>query len=104
MPKRTVVIAILGSDQGAVGTNQILFGTRQWHEWLVDGESFIFKGLAGHFTARHELRRGIPYWYAYRRRGGKLSKTYVGKSEDLTLERMEMVSTALAGDVNTVIE
>jgi hypothetical protein len=41
----------------------------------------------GTFTARKELRSwGGVYWTAYRTRGEKLRKAYLGKAEDLTLE------------------
>ena len=67
-------------------------GSQQWYEWLASHPGFQFEGGTGHFTARRELRRGIEYWYAYRRYAGKLSKTYLGKSEELTLERLEQAS------------
>lgn len=68
-----------------------------WYTWLADGNSFIYEGLQGHLTARCELRRGASYWYGYRRRDGKLSKTYLGKSADLTQETLEQASALLAG-------
>ena len=39
------------------------------------------------------------YWYGYRRQDGKLSKIYLGKSEELTQDRLEQASTLLAGRV-----
>ncbi len=84
-----------GTDSGA--SSELPVGSRQWFAWLTDHSGFIFRGSAGHFTARLELRRGIPYWYAYRWRGGKLSKTYLGKATELTLERLEQASARLAG-------
>jgi LuxR family maltose regulon positive regulatory protein len=72
-------------------------GSPQWYAWLAHHQSFLFEGGAGHFTARRETRRGSEYWYAYRRRDGKLSKTYLGKSEELTPERLEQASAHLAG-------
>ena len=44
-------------------------------------------------TARKETRaRGGTYWVAYRKIDGKLTHTYLGRSEDLTLSRLEQVA------------
>jgi LuxR family maltose regulon positive regulatory protein len=58
---------------------------------------FVFHGNAGHLTARRETRRGAPYWYGYRWRVGKLAKAYLGKSVELTQERLEQACARLAG-------
>ena len=76
---------------------QIRVGSQRWYNWLEENRGFVFEGNSGHLTARREMRRGMLYWYGYRRRGGKLSKMYLGKSEDLTHERLEQVSASLAG-------
>ncbi|HEX6478919.1 MAG TPA: NB-ARC domain-containing protein [Ktedonobacteraceae bacterium] len=47
------------------------------------------------FTARKEQRPGGRYWYAYRRVQGKLHTAYLGKSEELTFERLNTVATIL---------
>src|SRR6185503_17851960 len=73
-------------------------GSRRWTAWLGKHQEFVFKGSVGHLTARREIRRGSAYWYAYRRRSGKLNKIYLGKSEALTLERLEQASARLAGE------
>ncbi len=78
-------------------SHTIRVGSSSWYAWLASHHGFIFEGGAGHFTARREMRRGIAYWYAYRRRAGKFSKTYLGKSEELTQERLEQASALLAG-------
>lgn len=78
-------------------TDPIALGCEQWLHWLGKNTRFVFKGYAGHFTARREARRGINYWYAYRRLGGKLHKTYLGKSEELTIDRLEQAGAQLSG-------
>ncbi|MBI5303920.1 MAG: hypothetical protein HY868_17420 [Chloroflexi bacterium] len=77
--------------------NPIRVGSPQWFAWLDQTPGFVFEGGAGYFTARRETRRGIAYWYAYRWRAGKLAKTYLGKSEELTQECFEQASARLAG-------
>lgn len=69
----------------------------QWNGWLQKNKQFQFKGTVGHFSARREMRKGGDYWYAYRRRDGKLHKTYLGKSEEVTARRLEQAAAELAG-------
>jgi LuxR family maltose regulon positive regulatory protein len=90
---------LLLNDAGPDAADAVRVGSPHWHAWLarVDNSGFIFKGDAGHFTARREVRRGSPYWYAYRRRGGKLRKVYLGKSEEVTQECLDQASARLAG-------
>lgn len=46
-------------------------------------------------TLRKEKRSGKYHWYAYRRKGGKLYKRYVGYSENLTEERLLEVAAKM---------
>src|SRR5262249_28324714 len=66
-------------------------GTAQWYAWLEGAISFRFSGESGTFTA-HKARsgngRGSWYWRAYSRRQGRLLRCYLGKSEDLSPERL----------------
>jgi LuxR family maltose regulon positive regulatory protein len=70
---------------------------QQWQQWLAHNRVFVFHGEGGHFTARREERRGHSYWYGYRRRAGRLHKTYLGRAEELMLSRLEEANAALAG-------
>src|SRR5258708_27484656 len=65
----------------------IRIGTAEWYSWLEQHRSFGFEARRMTFTARKEQRPGGWYWYAYRRSQGKLHSVYLGKSEELTLER-----------------
>ena len=78
------------------GVNRILVGSPSWYEWLSGARTFSFKSPGGNFVARCEKRRNRDYWYAYRR-AGKLIKVYLGKSEELTPERLEQASISLTG-------
>ncbi len=84
-----------GAD--AITVRSVRVGSPRWSGWLARHQGFAFEGASGHLTARREIRRGNVYWYAYRRRGGKLSKIYLGKSEALTPERLEQACARLAG-------
>jgi LuxR family transcriptional regulator, maltose regulon positive regulatory protein len=99
MAKKSKPLVKLGVFVTGEETDQfpIQVGSPDWHAWLTNHEGFLYEGSSGHFSARSELRRGIRYWYAYRRREGKLSKTYLGKPDELNLERLEQASAILAG-------
>jgi class 3 adenylate cyclase/tetratricopeptide (TPR) repeat protein len=75
----------------------IPIGTAEWFSWLEQHRSFCFEAGRMTFTARKEQRPGGWYWYAYRRSQGKLHSVYLGKSEELTLERLRAIATVLAG-------
>jgi predicted ATPase/DNA-binding CsgD family transcriptional regulator len=81
-----------GSLQEHVGEDAtidtISIGTVEWFTWLEQHHSFTFETPRMTFTARREQRPGGWYWYAYRRILGKLRSAYLGKSEELTLQRL----------------
>lgn len=84
-------------EQGTAVFPPIPLDSPQWNNWLTTHNQFKFKGAAGHFSARREIRHGNDYWYAYRRRSGKLHKAYLGKSEEITPARLEQAAAKLAG-------
>ena len=76
-------------------------GTPEWYSWLNNFPTFAFSSTYGSFTARKEIagnRRGGSYWKAYRTRNGKLHRAYLGKSEALTLERLNEIAFVLSGE------
>jgi LuxR family maltose regulon positive regulatory protein len=79
--------------------HQLTIGTAAWYSWLSTATTFAFTSAYGTFTARKERpgnQRGGWYWKAHRKRQGKLHRAYLGKSEDLTLDRLNAVAQALA--------
>jgi hypothetical protein len=72
--------------------------SQAWREWLMRVPSFAFASKGGQrFTARKEDRaRGNIYWVAYRKVEGKLTHTYIGRPEDVTLSRLEQVAHTFA--------
>jgi LuxR family transcriptional regulator, maltose regulon positive regulatory protein len=84
------------------GADGLAVGSPGWFAWLADdaARSFSFRSAAGTYTARKERRqRGGAYWVAYRTAAGRQHKCYLGKAEELTLERLAEVAAALAGRV-----
>jgi predicted ATPase/DNA-binding CsgD family transcriptional regulator len=80
-------------------------GTPDWYAWLSNFPSFTFSSEYGSFTAHKEHagnRRGREYWKAYRTRNRKLHRAYLGKSEALTLERLNEVAFVLAHETEKV--
>ncbi len=78
---------------------ELTVGTPAWFAWLATASTFSFASEEGLFTARHERssqQRGGRYWKAYRKQHGKLSSHYLGKSEVLTLERLQAAARSLA--------
>src|SRR5690349_4024849 len=72
-------------------------GTYEWFNWLKNLTSFAYEDTAGTFTARKELAKsGQGYWKAYRKKKNKLYQYYLGKSEDLTLQRLQQAAEELA--------
>ncbi len=70
----------------------IRLGSEAWYTWLEQHASFRFESLCVRFTVRKEERSGGWYWYAYRRLQGTLHTAYLGKSEELTLERLNAIA------------
>ena len=77
-------------------------GTHEWWEWVNSGkaESFRFEcdhGVKGYRARKEKIKsRSGSFWYAYKRVGKTLRKRYLGKSEELTLGRLESVAYDLA--------
>jgi predicted ATPase/DNA-binding CsgD family transcriptional regulator len=76
-------------------TSIIALGSAAWDSWVEHARSFRFEGPHASFTARKEQRSGGWYWYAYRRRHGTLHIAYLGKSEELSIERLHTVAVVL---------
>ena len=86
-----------------VGTQvaAVQVGSAAWQRWLASTSTTTFRFVhrLGTFTARKEQRQwGGSYWYAYRKQGGRLRKGYLGRAEELTLQRLDAVATRLAGE------
>ncbi len=80
-------------------------GTPEWYAWLNNFPTFAFSSEYGSFTARKETagnRRGGSYWKAYRTRNRKLHRAYLGKSEALTLERLNEIAFVLSSETEKI--
>ena len=83
---------------------EIAVGSAAWFEWLERESStlFAFHAPEGGYTARREgsgSGRGGWYWKAYRKHQGRLYRAYMGKAEDLTLERLRKIAQTLSARI-----
>jgi LuxR family maltose regulon positive regulatory protein len=81
----------------AGAADSIAVGSPAWYAWLEDASTFAFRSVEGGFTARKERRgQSGSYWKAYRRHKGTLHRAYLGKSADLTHDRLTAIASDLA--------
>jgi predicted ATPase/class 3 adenylate cyclase/DNA-binding CsgD family transcriptional regulator len=86
-------------------TGVITVGTSAWYAWLEAATTFAFHSTHGSFTARKEQHGSTGwYWKAYRKRGGRLQRAYLGKSADLTLERLNGIASTLTRSTVTATQ
>src|SRR6266700_3384476 len=85
-------------------SDPIVVGSKAWYCWLADEQhhSFAYRNQLGTFTVRRERRRQQGYWYLYHKHEGKLHKAYLGKTEEMTLERLNAVTARVVvqGDLH----
>ena len=95
-----VITAGLLTVHAGAELRTIVVGSDAWWRWLADEHTttFRFSDAAGSFTARCELVKGSRYWYAYRKHAGRLRKAYLGKTSELTHDRLAAVAVLLADD------
>ncbi len=67
-----------------------------WQSWLGTATSFAFHSEAGSLNVYQERRpRGGAYWYAYHTKEGRTRKRYLGRTQTLSLARLEETVRAL---------
>jgi hypothetical protein len=76
-------------------TEAVTVGSPAWFAWLAGHSTFYLEAPRASFTARCELRSGLPFWYAFRRVRKRLYKGYLGRTEDLSQERLLLVAEQL---------
>jgi ATP/maltotriose-dependent transcriptional regulator MalT len=75
----------------------IMVGSDAWFAWLDSATSFTFRSEHGSFTAHKERRSPArAYWKAHHRLAGRLQRIYLGRSAELTLERLSATAAELA--------
>jgi len=105
---RYTTISFLVHNQPTFVTIQVPFSRRLRRPWKKKG---IGRGhpapRPGDCVPRHPLlkekrKRGSEgYWYAYRRHEGQMVKRYVGRSAQLSMERLEEIAARLSNEDET---
>jgi DNA-binding SARP family transcriptional activator len=77
--------------------SQLRVGSPDWFSWLAETSNQSFSVLTprGTITIRRQAQSGKSYWYAYLRASGQLHKAYVGKGQDLDLQRIGAIVARL---------
>jgi DNA-binding SARP family transcriptional activator len=80
-----------------------MVGSRGWFAWLCSEtpSSFSYQTPHGAITIRPEKKRQGWYWYAYHAAQGSLRKSYLGKAESITAERLRLVAATLTHQPGT---
>jgi LuxR family maltose regulon positive regulatory protein len=104
MPRVPLHALIWSRDQGgyALYTQDRLVQQVQpgdeaaWLAWLREVSSFAFHGASGSLNVYLEARSpGGQYWYAYHTSRGRTRKRYLGRTQTLSLARLEETARAL---------
>jgi LuxR family maltose regulon positive regulatory protein len=89
--------ALRFTSSAADAQTPVLVGSAKWYHILEQIDSFGFQDHSGRsFTGRRERRDQQWYWYAYRKRGKKLRKIYLGKTDQLEPGRLLAAARDLA--------
>ena len=108
MAKQSIPAVVQGTielESGQVIELESPKGSAWLAELIIDpesgkekGRSFRYESMRGHasFTARNQPIRGISYWYGSKKVAGNVHKEYIGKLEDVTIERLESVAEKIA--------
>ncbi len=90
----TVTAGILELPSG----DCIQVGSHGWWEWVNSDEAVAFTFNCDHGIKNYRVRKEAikgksgKFWYAYKRHEGNLRKRYIGKTEELTLDRLEVIA------------
>lgn len=87
-------IPIVIQEKVETPTGFIELSSVDWLNWLTQHSSFRYEPQSAHpgFTVRVEKS---GYWYGYRKVAGRLHKKYIGKTQELTIERLEEIAGQL---------
>lgn len=93
MPKRTSN-AYLSLEQYCLYDEgeRIEPDTGEFTRWLHNNDSFRVEAGDNSYRARKESYTGIDYWYGVKKVAGKLHKRFIGKTEEVTHERLGAIA------------
>ena len=89
------VLSIITGDQ----ENRITVGSHAWFVWLAAATRFVLVSTDITIQVRRERAgngRGSGYWRAYHKQRGVVHRVYLGRSEEMTDERLQAAADTLA--------
>ncbi|NMG20700.1 GIY-YIG nuclease family protein [Brasilonema bromeliae] len=69
--------------------------TPSFEQWLQDNISFRVEAGENSYRARKESYTSNDYWYAVKKVDGKLHKKFIGKSDEVTCDRLKEVADVI---------
>ena len=92
--RASAVVPYLITDDG----REIELDTPAFLDWLEQNGSFRFEaGVRGEdsYRARKEKLSGVDYWYAVKKVSGRLHKKFIGRSNEVTHNRLIEVAQTI---------
>ncbi|MEA5506541.1 hypothetical protein VB735_26250 [Halotia wernerae UHCC 0503] len=100
MSKLSVVGEGLLSPHNSTNIIEIKKQWKKWQKWLETAQSFRYvpNNHEPPYTARQEKgsKGQASYWYGYRKVGGVLRKCYIGRSENLSITKLDEIAYQLS--------
>lgn len=84
---------------GKAPPKKLQVGGMGWKHWLKTASKFYVKTPAasqGFFCRKDTRASGSAYWSAFQRRAGQVARVYIGKDEEVTMEKIKEVSDRMA--------
>lgn len=71
---------------------QIEADSPEFYDWLQSHSSFKVEAAENSYRARKESYTSNDYWYGVKKVDGKLHKKFIGKSDEVTCDRLKEVA------------
>lgn len=93
MPKE-ISTACLSLELRCLGEDgrRIEADSPEFLEWLQNNGSFRVEAGDNSYRARKESYTGVDYWYAVKKVKNKLHKRFIGRTEEVTCDRLTAVA------------
>lgn len=67
----------------------------EYYQEFWNGGAYMRDSINVEMSLRAEIRNGKKHWYAFRKRGGKLYKRYVGYSDQITEKKIVEIANKM---------
>lgn len=97
MPKQSST-ALLNLELGYLeeSGSSIQVDTPEFQNWLHNNDSFRVEAAGENsYRARKESYTGTDYWYGVKKVSGKLHKRFIGKTNEVTCDRLTQIAHSI---------